>query len=163
MEMEVVTEVPKSRRQRSDRRAKPSLFYFSFKSLHGRRHGPRRVMDAYHRGRPGYFVDVYQRELGLLGLLLVSLSCLDAFMTLRLLSMGAIELNPVMDSLIQDNINMFISLKVALTALSLLLLVRYVNFKIIGGIKVINILRTAVAAYAILFAYEIVLFATINS
>ena len=158
MNLEVVSENPVSRRQRSDRRAKPSFFKLSLKSLHGRRKGPRRAMDAFHKGRPGYFVDVYQRELGFLGVLLITLSCLDAFMTLKLLSMGAIELNPIMDSLISDNILSFVILKLALTGLSLILLVRYAHFRISGGIKVRNILRAAVVGYCALFAYEIYLF-----
>lgn len=158
MQMEIITEAPPSRRQRIDRRAKHSLFHFNIKSLHGRRRGPRRVMDGYHRGRAGYFVDVYRREIGLLSILLLTLSCFDAFMTLRLLQMGAIELNPVMDSLIQGNIRGFVGFKVALTALSLLLFVRYSNFKIAGGVRVVTILRGAVVCYACLAVYELVLF-----
>lgn len=159
MELELLTDNHRrSRRLKRDRRTKPSLFHFNLKSLHGRRHQPRRVMERYHRGRIGYFADVYQREIGLLSVLLVVLSCVDAFMTLRVLQLGAIEINPLMDGLIKDNIQTFVGLKVALTTLSVLLFVRYSNFRLVGGIKVINIMRVACLGYGALVIYELVLF-----
>ena len=157
IEMEVVTEAARSRREGRDRRAKQSVFYFNMKALHGRRRRPRRVMERYYKGRVGYFVDVYQREIGVLGVLLLLLSCADAFMTLQLLQLGAIELNPVMDGLIKSSVQNFVAFKVGLTALSVLLLVRCANFHIIGGVKVANIIRIGCAGYGVLFAYELIL------
>ena len=156
-EMEVITEAPRSRRQRGDRRAQRSVFHFNSKMLSGRRRTPRRVMERYHNGRVGYFADVYRQEIGLLSVLLLLLSCADAFMTLQLLQLGAVEINPVMDSLIQGNVQNFVSFKIALTALSVLIFVRYSNFRIIGGIKVVNIMRAACVGYSLLFVYELVL------
>jgi len=157
IEMEVITEAPRSRREGRDRRAKHSIFYFNVKAFRGRRCRPRRVMERYHKGRVGYFVDVYHREIGLLSVLLLLLSCADAFMTLQLLQLGAIELNPVMDGLIKGSVQSFVGFKVALTALSILLLVRCSNFHIMGGVKVVNIIRIACAGYGVLFAYELIL------
>jgi len=157
VDMEVITDAPQSRRTSGDRRVKRSIFYFNAKVLNGRRCRPRRVMERYHKGRVGYFVDVYRREIGLLSVLLLLLSCADAFMTLQLLQLGAIELNPMMDGLIKSNVQNFVGFKVALTALSVLLLVRCSNFRFIGGVKVVSIMRIACVVYSVLFAYELVL------
>ncbi len=160
MELELLTDNhQRSRRLKRDRRVKPSLLHFNLKSLNGRRAHPRRVMERhYYRGRVGYFTDVYQREIGLLGVLLVVLSCVDAFMTLRVLQLGAIEINPLMDGLIKGDIESFVGLKVALTIFSVLLFVRYSNFRLVGGIKVINIMRVTCVGYGALVIYELALF-----
>jgi len=158
IEMEVITDTQTSQRRRYDRRAKNSIFHLNVKALYGHRRRPRRAMERYYHGRAGYFVDVYRREIGLLSVLLLLLSCADAFMTLQLLQLGAVEINPAMDYLIKGNVQSFVSFKVALTALSILLFVRYSNFHVIGGIKVVNIMRTACVGYALLFAYELLLF-----
>jgi len=114
-------------------------------------------MERYLYGRVGYFTDIYQREVGLLSVLLVLLSCADAFLTLQVLQLGAIEMNPLMDGLIQHSSQNFVGLKVALTALSALLFVRYSNFRIIGRIKVINIMRAICVSYGVLVVYELFL------
>lgn len=142
---------------RGDRRQKRSMFYFNAKALRGRRRGPRRAEDHYHRGRPGYFVDIYQREIGLLGLFILLLSVSDAFMTLELLRNGAVEINPVMDFLIKENINRFVAFKLALTGLAVVLLVRYVHFYLVGGLRVLSVLRTVCYSYGGLIGYELVL------
>ena len=85
----------------------------------------------------------------------------DALLTLRILETGGIELNPVMAALMDQGVQQFVGLKVALTALSSLLLVS-IGFetKFFGRFNVAQILQWFAALYTLLVIYELVLLNT---
>ena len=63
------------------------------------------------------------------------LCILDAYNTLRLLELGAREINPFMDVLIRQNPQLFIMCKFFLTGLGIILLMAYHNTQTIIRIK----------------------------
>jgi len=106
------------RRDRRDRR-KPTLKGFVFGLFLARRRGPRRADNLYQ------YSDWYDVKLLVLSLSLLLLSCLDAAMTMKLLSLGAVELNPIMNELIVQGTSYFIWIKIAITALCIIVLVAH--------------------------------------
>ena len=140
------------RRDRSDRR-RPSLKGILYGLFLSRRRGPRRA-ETYL----GHYSDWYDVKLLALSLGLLLLSCLDAALTMKLLSNGAVELNPVMDGLIQKGTNYFVAIKIAVTALCILVLVAHNRFKLFNLLRVDIVLIAAVFIYLGLVTYEFYLF-----
>ncbi len=68
-------------------------------------------------------VDRYDSSLFISTMLLLGLSLLDAFLTLLLISRGAVELNPIMEYYLSHGPQTFLLVKYGLTALSVLILV----------------------------------------
>ena len=104
------------RRCGEDRRKKntPS---FRLSCLLGRRKVPRRKED-----REGcLFIDVYGSKTLMLILLILSLSVLDALLTLYLIGRGAVEVNPVMNYFLAHGPFVFFGAKYLLTALAIML------------------------------------------
>lgn len=143
------------RRDRSDRR-RPSLKGFLYGLFLSRRRGPRRAENYL-----GYYSDWYDVKLLVLSLGLLLLSCLDAALTMKLLSNGAVEINPVMDELIKKGTNYFVGIKIAVTALCILVLVAHNRFKLFNILRVDIVLIAAVFVYLGLVTYEFYLF-TLN-
>lgn len=140
------------RRDRLDRR-KPSLRGFLYGLFLARRRGPRRAENyLYHHS------DWYDVKLLVLSLSLLLLSCLDAAMTMNLLSLGAVELNPIMDELLKRGTEYFIWIKIFVTALCVIVLVAHNRFKLFNLIRVDVILISAVFIYLGLVTYEFYLF-----
>ncbi len=106
------------RRSGDDRRDYNSSF---FKQLlyRGMRETARRAED---RMRIRVF-DRYPRSLMIAVITIMSLSLLDAFLTLILISKGATELNPVMNYYLRYGPEVFLLVKYGLTVLSVLLVV----------------------------------------
>ena len=106
------------RRSGHDRRKRPRSLIesvlFKGSRLSTRRAEDRKKIIAFDRYRPSLLIKI---------LIVLSLSLLDAFLTLILLSKGAIELNPVMDYYLRYGPTQFIVVKYALTVFSLLLIV----------------------------------------
>lgn len=140
------------RRNHLDRRSSNSFLNWRHLSFQGRRKHIRRAED-----RSGLYVDRYESELFFVVVGVVLLSSCDAFLTLILLQRGAIELNALMAVLITNDIQMFVNLKLALTSLSLILLVIYKNFKVFGRFRVYHILWLTLYCYGFLILYEITL------
>ena len=59
---------------------------------------------------------------------IMGLSCTDAFFTLMLIQQGAQEINPVMNSLLEVNTQLFVSAKLAITAICLVFILAHRNF-----------------------------------
>ena len=117
------------RRDRSDRRRKPTppLSRYSFK---GRRRHFRRDEDRkYH-----IYVDLYGSKLLTAVLLLISLCVADAFLTLHHIKNGAYEMNPFMNMLLLKGDLTFFIIKYSLTALCIFLLVIYKNIPMVRRI-----------------------------
>jgi len=136
-----------------DRRSAPTRA-LSIKSLLGRRRHIRRASD-YSQHTSGYYVDWYASSLLYVSLATLLLCCTDAHLTLRLLSLGAQEINIFMDALIKANPFLFVSVKVALTSVALVVLVAHHNFRILGGLAVRHIIHGVFLMYLSLFAYEL--------
>jgi hypothetical protein len=134
-------------RRGKDRRQTNQPFHFY--SMVGRRRQPRRLEDG---SVPS--VDTHPPIYLLITMLIMALCIADAFNTLQLLSDGAEELNPVMDVLIRNNIQLFIIAKFALTGLGLLVLVGYRDSTFIIKLKSRHILYGVFAMYATLIVYQ---------
>ena len=104
------------RRSGRDRRQKrlPSLKEMM---LYRRRRQPRRQEDR----RKFVLLDQYGTSIGMACIVVLLLSVTDAFLTLFLLSHGAVELNPVMAYFIEINAYAFVSAKYILTTASVLI------------------------------------------
>ena len=140
------------RRDRSDRRT-PSLKGFLYGLFRARRRGPRRAENYL-----SHYSDWYDVKLLVLSLSLLLLSCLDAAMTMKLLSLGAVELNPIMDELLRQGTKYFVGIKIAVTALCVVVLVAHNRFRLFNFIRVDIILLTAVFIYLGLVTYEFYLY-----
>ncbi len=128
------------------RRGLPPLRYL----LHGRRRHARRVGDQ------GY-VDLYSPLVAGACIATLMLSCLDAYFTLLLIAGGARELNPFMDVLLHRDLTLFIGVKVALTAVGLLVLTVHHDFRVAGRLRVRHLKFTLFGLYAALVGYELAL------
>jgi len=141
------------RRNVPDRRQEPTSPWGAF-SLTGRRRRNRRADDH----RQPYFADHFS-VLAFIGVLaLVAASLLDAILTMQLLFAGGKEINPLMDRLLVYGIGPFVFGKYVLTVSGLPLLLVFKNHYLFGTrFRVGYLIPTAVALYALLIAYQLVL------
>jgi hypothetical protein len=139
------------RRQLSDRRR--DFIFYSWRQLFGgRRKHLRRSTD--HKK---LHIDYYEPKLLLIVSTIFVLSFTDAWFTLTLLKRGSTELNPLMDLLISHGIRHFVGYKMALTGLSLVLLVMGHNIRIFGNFRIYHLLWLFLGVYGLLIGYELVL------
>jgi len=144
---ETICEEISGRRVVKDRRRKPTNPFgpWAFK---GRRRTVRRLEDR--RRTP--CVDQYDLRLFLISILIVLLCTADGLFTLHHVSSGAVEVNPLMDSLLRMGPLYFFSMKYVLTALCVFLLVLYKYH------PVASIMTTSVVVlYGLLLFYHILL------
>ncbi|MBT8132261.1 MAG: hypothetical protein KJO35_08325 [Gammaproteobacteria bacterium] len=144
---------PAGRRFLTDRRQKLSPINFRHLGLQGRRQGFRRSEE-----RTGQYVDWYEPKLMFLGVAIILCSCMDAFLTLNLMQMGAVEMNVLMARLIETNIQHFVNAKIALTCLCVTLLVIHKNFRVCGSLTVEHLLQVILACYLTLMGWEVMMF-----
>lgn len=133
------------------RRSTPALSgYF----LLGRRRALRRESDA----QVNYYVDRPAEQAALTAVLLLSLSLLDALLSLRLFHLGTShELNPLLAITLRHGAGLFLLSKVALTASATLVLLLHWNFVLFGRVALAGVGRLLVGLYVGLIVYEIVL------
>jgi hypothetical protein len=105
------------RRSGEDRRQN-QMPWFQKVFFRGRRMSSRRAEDRRRLTAP----DRYSTSLSIGVILVLSLSLLDAFLTLILLSQGATELNPVMDYYLGHGPSVFLLVKYGLTVFSVLII-----------------------------------------
>jgi hypothetical protein len=118
-------------------------------SLTPRRRGLRRDTDA------GIVaVDWHESRWLAVALLIVILSCADAFFTLRLIAEGAYEVNPVMATFLDGSLWGFALVKIGLTSLGVVLLTALARARAFGRFSVGMALYTVLLVYAVLVAYE---------
>ena len=146
------------RRRIKERRAKPTS-PLSPSSLFGSRGHFRREED-----RKKYrYVDLYSLRSVLTIFTTIILSLTDAIFTLRLVSLGAKEINPVMDFFLQFGPFPFLISKYLLTGSCLIWFLVHKNFTIWRGrIKVKTILIGVLILYLILIIYELILLFTLG-
>lgn len=84
------------------------------------------------------------------------MSVLDAFFTLQLLDLGAIEINPVMASVIGQSASSFAVSKMLLTGIGILALVFLSKSRFFNRVRTGLILTFFFSFYAVLICYEFV-------
>ena len=137
----------------SDRRAAMSFFCtYQLGIKSGQRVSDRREIKK--RSSVAY-VDCYSWRVVLCVIGIMILSAMDAFFTLNILAKGGEELNIFMAALIEDNISKFVGIKLALTALALLLLTIHHNVKLIACFRVRHLQYMVLTGYATLIGYEL--------
>jgi hypothetical protein len=139
------------RRDRADRRRRVwwSICYGSFKPR--RRTPPRRLDDSRFHS-----LDWYSAHLLAVALSILLLNVADAFLTLLLLQDGgAAEVNPIMAGLIYRSVAAFAALKMALTSVSLILMVILARYRFMRLLRVEWVLYGVLIAYVSLIGYEV--------
>jgi hypothetical protein len=136
----------RERRSQLDRRRRVwwSLWYGSIRPR--RRHPARRAEDIRFHALDWHATSLWAVSIGIL-----ILSVVDAFLTVRLLSLGAVEVNPVMDLVVHGNVAVFAGLKMGLTGVCVALMV------LLAGYRFMRVLRVEVILYCILFGYTILI------
>lgn len=148
-DLEAVVDAPLERDLPNRRQATlHSLVYGSI--VHGRRRGPRRHSDA-----QAYYVDWYDERLFAVSMGILLLCCLDALFTLKLLGMGAEEVNLLMAALLEHSVQTFVHTKLALTGIALVFLVAHAGFQIFGAVRVRHLLYAILGSYVTLFIYQL--------
>jgi hypothetical protein len=114
-----------------DRRKKPTN-PFSWRAFKGRRQAIRRKEDRRHSP----YVDQYNPRVLLLVVPILLLGVADGLLTISHVSAGARELNPLMEYLLYKGPYIFFTVKYALFALSVLILVVYWHHPVVRTIMV---------------------------
>jgi len=145
-----MNETANCKRTLKDRRRCPTPILSRYTCWGGRRKIIRRVSEK----KSSLFVDIYSTRLLIAVLSLLSLSCLDAFMTLSLIEKGSVvEANPVMSFFLDFGVFHFSLAKFVVTAIALLILCLFKN---------VNITRialpVAIKIYLAVIIYEIYLY-----
>lgn len=142
-------ERPERRRSKERRRSLP---YFSSRYwTGGRRVGGRRVEDTTN------YVDRYEPGLVSSAVAILLLSCLDAVLTLVLITRGATEINIAMAKLISIDVNSFLYTKILITAIGVIILIMHKNHYYFRLVRVKTFVHLFLVFYIILVGYEIVL------
>ncbi|HLW23877.1 MAG TPA: DUF5658 family protein [Steroidobacteraceae bacterium] len=144
-------ETDEERRNRPDRRRRVlwSILYGSFNPR--RRRPPRRSGDSRFHAMDWHGAHLLAVSIGIL-----ILNVADALLTVELLSRGAVEVNPIMAALIDGSPAIFATMKMAMTGLSVLLLV------ILGCYRFMRVLRVELILYGVLIAYLVLIGHEIN-
>jgi hypothetical protein len=108
-------------------------------------------------------VDWYPPKMMYLALGILLLSCIDALFTLNLLALGAEEVNFFMRVLIEKSVGLFLGFKIALTGVSVIILVVLAQQRFMGWFRVVRIMQVALVGYSFLIAYELYLLSIIIS
>jgi hypothetical protein len=125
-----------------------SVLYGSFNPR--RRRSPRRLDESRFHSLDWHGAHLLAVSIGIL-----ILSVADAFMTVTLLSRGAVEMNPIMALLVQSDVGAFASLKMAMTGCSVVLMVCLARYRFMRVVRVELVLYSVLVVYAILIGYEI--------
>jgi hypothetical protein len=144
------------KRMRPERRQQTikSILYDGF--LHKRRRTNRRDLDD-----QTIVLDWYDPSLFIIAMGIVSMSCLDAIFTLKLLSLGGEEINWFMRSLLEQDVRLFLLVKYTITASGVVFLVALSRMSLLKVLRVRNVLGIMCAIYASLIFYELYLLVAI--
>ena len=140
----------------ADRRQYPSRRAFSWSTalfgfLRSHRRTLRRAEDA-----DSLFTDWHHPWLFFLAVGIMVLSCVDAFMTLRLLEHGMVEANPVMAAMLDQGIGRFSASKFALTGIGVLTLVFLARTAFMNLMRTGLLLTFFFSIYCCLVCYQFV-------
>lgn len=120
--------------------------------LRGRRRQHRRESDLYN---PALTLDWHHPHLLYITLGTLFLCFADAHNTLQLLWEGAVEVNGFMDTLIRKSPTLFIEVKLALTAVCLVILVSYHHITLLNRVRIRYMLYSVFSIYVGLIGYEL--------
>jgi hypothetical protein len=136
-------------RRASDRRARRwwSVFYGSFNPR--RRRPPRRLDDSRFHSLDWHAAHLLAVAIGIL-----LLSVADAFMTVTLLSGGAVEVNPIMAAMVYQSAAVFATVKMAMTGFGVILLVVLARYRFMRVVRVEVVMYAVLVAYVGLLSYE---------
>ena len=84
------------------------------------------------------------------------LSCADAFLTMQLIELGMIEVNPVMSAVMAHSTALFTSIKLAMTGFGTLVLVFLAKSRFLNRFRTGVFLTVFFSFYACLVCYELV-------
>jgi hypothetical protein len=148
----IVASVPTAaddRRERQDRRHRIwwSVVYGSFNPR--RRRPSRRLLeDRYHS------LDWHDAHLLAVAIGILLLSAADALMTVRLLSVGADEVNPIMAAVVYRSAAVFAIVKMTLTGLGVMVMVMLARYRFMRMVRVDMVMYAVLVAYSALLTYE---------
>lgn len=152
---EGLIEYPELDKSRVERRSGLDRRKVSRATHHHHLVGGRRKGYCRRSKQHNYFVDWHNPVHFAVVASIMVLSAVDALMTTVILSLGGEEINVLMDWAIQKDIHLFVQVKLALTGLSLILLTRYIHFRVFNLFKVSHFMLAALTGYSALIAYEI--------
>ena len=140
----------------SDKRAKDGRRDFTWRTvffgfIRSRRHAHRRVADD-----DVVFLDWHHPWLFFLATGTMLLSVADAFLTLQLIDLGMIEVNPVMSAVMAHSTMLFTSTKLGMTAFGNLVLVFLAKSQFLKRFRTGAFLTVFFSFYACLVCYELV-------
>jgi hypothetical protein len=149
---EPVPGVPAERRHDINRRG-GVWWAFLYGNFRPRRRFSRREADEHH-----FLFDWHEPRILYLALGVLLLCCTDALFTLNLLNAGATEANAVMASMLDQGVDRFVTFKIGITALSVVMLVTAARRKFFGSFNVEHLLQVVCAGYILLICYEAYIF-----
>ena len=102
------------------------------------------------------FLDWHHPWLFFLATGIMLMSCVDAFLTLQLIDLGMLEINPVMNAVMGHSTMLFTSTKLAMTAVGVLVLVFLAKSRFLNRYRTGALLTVFFVLYACLACYEFV-------
>lgn len=144
------------KRARGQDRRRQTLAAVFHGGIHPRRRHNRRAADDQH-----FVVDYCDAGLVMVGLAIVIMSCMDAFFTLNLLTLGADEVNFFMRVLIESDARTFLIVKLFATGCGVVFLTATARYRLAGRVQVRHILEGLCAVYACLIIWELYLLTSV--
>ena len=137
------------RRSRPDRRHRLwwSFFYGAVRPR--RRRAGRRTDDGRFQPTDWHGAHLWAVSVGIL-----ILSVVDAFLTVTLMSGGAVEVNPVMAAVMGHDIGVFAILKIAMTGICVMLMVFLARYRFMRVVRVELLLYGVLLTYLFLVGHE---------
>jgi len=137
------------RRDRLDRRQRVlwSVIYGSFNPR--RRRPPRRLDDSRFHSLDWHSAHLLAVSIGIL-----LLSVADAFMTVRLLAGGAVEVNPFMAAVVYKSAALFAAVKMGMTGCGVILMVTLARYRFMRVVRVDVVMYALLIGYLVLLSYE---------
>ena len=114
------------------------------------------------RNDGNYYLDRYDAKLVFTGIAVLMLSSLDALFTLILLDRGAHEANYFMARLIEASDELFVAVKLAVTAFGMMFLLMHAHFYIWRVVSIKRLLQIIVILYSLLIGYQLILLQVIK-
>ncbi len=143
----------RDRRDARERRSIRGAFRLAARSDGLRRRMGRRETDLDR----GYYTDRHDAPLLLIAMSVLLFAALDAILTLQLIAYGATELNPFMRVLIDVDVYLFAWVKMAVTAVVLIIAVSHANYRLFGLWRTRSVLLLSLWMYVGLVAYQLTL------
>jgi hypothetical protein len=137
------------RRARPDRRRRIWWAFF-YGSVRPRRRRGRRTDDGRFQATDWHGAHLWAVSVGIL-----ILSVVDAFLTVTLMSGGAVEANPIMAAAMGHDIGTFAILKIAMTGVCVMLMVFLARYRFMRVVRVEVLLYGVLLTYLFLVGHEL--------